>query len=252
MLILTADTGLSIKAPTRHVDVAMPDDRLELPDEPDDTQRELEAARRENFALKNAAPKLRVRFSDGAHLDLTTALAAPWAPAQRRTAQDQWRKRHPHVSGMADRIALPGGQVFDLGGMHFALGRRSAANAAARNEEIDAAFRKFDAYLEDWPAQVNAFRRCVEIRLFLENDGTAFANDVHLTVRTHAPGVWREELPEIKRPPAPPRERDPFDFARPYIPNLDFPTAYRMATLPLTARISAKTIRARPNSRCAA
>jgi hypothetical protein len=225
VVILSDDTGLGIRGPRRNVSVVAPDDHLRLPDEPDDAQRELEVMRRENAALKNAAPKLRVGFQDGAHLELTTALAAPWEPAQRHALLDQWRKKHPRVSGTADRIALPGGQTIDLSGFHYMLGGRSAADAATRKKEIEGAFKRYETYLESWPAKVNAVRRCIEIRVVLENDGSAFAHDVHLTLRTDAPGIWREGLPKIKRPPEPPRERGPYDFlAPPHIPNIDFPT----------------------------
>jgi len=230
--ILSDDTGLGIRGPRRNVKVRAPAEHLRLPDEPDDTERALQEMRRENQVLKSAAPKLRLRFVDGAHLELETAIVGPWQPEQRRQAQAQWRERYPHVSGAAGRITLPGGQTLDFGGIHQAFAQRSAADAAERNEEIDEAFGRLDAYLESWPELINSFRRCIEVRLVLENDGNAFANDVHLTLTTSAPGAWRDELPEINRPPAPPRERDSFDFARPYIRDLDIPTlAHRDAPI---------------------
>ena len=63
VLVLTADTGLSVKAPTRQIDVAAPDKRLESDDEPDETERELEAARRELAALRAVAPSLKLTLT---------------------------------------------------------------------------------------------------------------------------------------------------------------------------------------------
>lgn len=224
VVILSDDTGLGIRGPRRGVDVLALSESLRLADEPDEAERELEAMRRENVALKNATPKLRLRFEGGAHMELTTALATPWEPAKRRALLAQWRKKHPRVSGQADRISLPGGQTMALSDFQDSLGGRSAADAASRNVVIEAAFREYETYLDAWPAQVNAVRRCIEIRVVMENNGSAFAQDVHLILRTDAPGIWREDLPEIERPPAPSRERNPYDFlARPYVPSIDFP-----------------------------
>ena len=50
--LITADTGLSVKAPTRQIAVLVPDERLELDDEPDRAERDLESARRELAALR--------------------------------------------------------------------------------------------------------------------------------------------------------------------------------------------------------
>lgn len=222
-VILSDDTGLSIRGPRRGVTVLSPDESLRLPDEPDETQRELETIRRENIALKNASPKLRVRFEQGGHLEMTTALTTPLESSARRALLDLWRARHPRVQGTADKIALPGGQTFDISGFHHAMGSRSAVDAAARNHEIETAFALYEAFLDSWPGQVNAFRRCVEIRLILENDGTAFANDVHITLSTTAPGIWRESLPQIEHPPEPPRERSLYELVRPHYPTFDTP-----------------------------
>ena len=63
ILVLTADTGLSIKAPTRQVVVVEPDERLQRDDEPDETERKLETARRELAALRSVAPSLRLRYT---------------------------------------------------------------------------------------------------------------------------------------------------------------------------------------------
>jgi hypothetical protein len=63
------------------MEVAMPADRLKLADEPDETERALETARRELAAAKSAAPKLRVTFEGGLLLPRSqhTLLAAKGA-----------------------------------------------------------------------------------------------------------------------------------------------------------------------------
>lgn len=59
---------------------------------------------------------------------------------------------------------------------------------------------------------LNAFGRTIEFRLVVKNDGTGPAEDVDVRLTTDAPGVWREERPEVASPPEVPRERGRFDF----------------------------------------
>ena len=80
ILVLTADTGLSIKAPTRQIAVVAPDERLQRDDEPDETERKLEAAQRDLAALRAVAPSLRltvagetVQFVDRADVGLVAS-----------------------------------------------------------------------------------------------------------------------------------------------------------------------------------
>ncbi len=63
IVVLTADTGLSIKAPTRQVAVAAPDERLQRDDEPDEKERELDTARRELAALRAVAPSPKLTLA---------------------------------------------------------------------------------------------------------------------------------------------------------------------------------------------
>ena len=64
VMILSADTGLGVKARSRRIEIVAPADSLELPDEPDDVQRELEKTRRELVEVKGAAPELALTFGD--------------------------------------------------------------------------------------------------------------------------------------------------------------------------------------------
>ena len=211
VLVLTGDTGLSLKAPTRQMEVAMPSDRLELPDEPDETEKALETVRRELAAATNAAPKLRVTFEGEAHLALDTRLAGPLDPAARQELLTQWRARHPRAHASPDSVALPGVGRIDMSIFSGYPGHLSQEDAEKRNAAIERYFVAYREYLDAWPSMVNGLRRCVEIRLVLENDGTAPADDVHLLLWTGANGMWREELPDIERPPEMPRPRNIFD-----------------------------------------
>ena len=52
ILVLTADTGLSLKAPTRKIAVVVPSERLHRNQEPDETEREIETLGRQSAALQ--------------------------------------------------------------------------------------------------------------------------------------------------------------------------------------------------------
>lgn len=212
VLVLTADTGLAIKAPTRQMEVATPAERLELVDEPDETERALDAARRELAAVKNAAPKLRIKFDSGTYLELDRCLADPLEPVMREKLLTEWRARHPHVSSTPDAFVLPGGSRIDLSIFSGIPGYLSEENAKKHNAAIERHFAQYREYLERWPSAFNSLKRCVEIRLVLENDGSAPADDVHLLLWTQARGLWREGMPDVDAPPEMPKERSPFDI----------------------------------------
>jgi hypothetical protein len=223
VLVLTADTGLSIKAPARQMEVKMPGDHLELRDEPDETEKALEATRRELAAAKNAAPKLRITFESGAHLELTASLAGPLEPNTKQKLLTDWRERHPLAKGMPDSFTMPGGGNIDMKMFAGFPGYLSQEDTEKRDAAIESYFGEYRDYLDAWPAMLNTLKRCVEIRLVLENDGTAPADDVHLLLWSDAKGIWREEFPDIEPPPEMPRARSMFDMdiLRPQLPHFD-------------------------------
>jgi hypothetical protein len=223
VLVLTGDTGLSIKAPTRQLEVKSPGDHLELPGETDETEKALEAARRELAAAKNAAPKVRVIFEGGDPLKLETRLAGPLDPATRQQLLANWREQHPRAQSMPDSFVMPDGARFDMSILKSVPGYLSQEDSEARNADIEEYFERYRDYLDAWPSLVNSYRRCVEIRLVLQNDGNAPADDVHLELWTEANGVWREEPPEIARPPEMPRPRNMLDVGllEPRLPHFD-------------------------------
>ena len=180
VLVLTGDTGLSIKAPTRQMEVKMPGDHLDLPDEPDETEKALETARRELAAAKNAAPKLRVTFEGGDPLELEMRLALPLDPAMRQQLLADWRDQHLLAQGTPDSFVMPGGERFDMSILKGVPGYLLQEDADERNAAIEKYFVQYRHYLDAWPSLVNSYRRCVEIRLVLQNDGNAPADDVHL------------------------------------------------------------------------
>ena len=212
ILVLTADTGLSIKAPTRQIAVVAPDERLQRDDGPDETERELEAARRDLAALRAVAPKLRLTLAGQTVREHQVRRFAEFGAGKLRRLLEAWRSRHPHVRATPSSIAVPGGGRFSLDGITGLPGFWSKTDASKHNAEIDRVYGEYEAFLRRWPARLNALARCLEFRFVLENAGTAPADDVDLLIEAGANGKWLEELPELPTAPAMPRPRNRLDF----------------------------------------
>ena len=211
--VLTADMGLSLKAATRQIAVASPDDRLRSDDEPDEAERELKNARRELAALRAAAPNLKLTFAGGDVLEYQVRRFGEFGTEQLNHLLKAWRSKHPHVSGTPDSIAMPGGSQVSLAGLSGLPGFLSKKDAARHNAAIDRVSREYEAFLRRWPACVNALTCCIEFRFVLENSGTAPADDVDVLVSAQANGRWLEELPELPKPPTMPKPRHPLHIS---------------------------------------
>jgi hypothetical protein len=212
VFVLTGDSGLRVKGRARQIEVAVPDESLELPDEPDDVERDLQKAQRDLAELRNAAPELKLCFGDGQiHARFSARLVRDLEPATVRRLLAAWRKRHPHISALPDSFELPGQGTFRMPSFAGMPGFVSAEDAKAHNAELDAVYASYEEYLREWPAVVNGHARIVPFNLVLENTGTAPADDIDVQFWTDAAGAWLDEIPKLPFPPAPPKRRDPFD-----------------------------------------
>ena len=210
--VLTADMGLSLKAATRQIPVASPHERLRRDDEPDETERELETARRQLAALRAAAPKLKLTLAGEDVLEDQVRRSGEFGAEKLGHLLEAWRSKHPYVTATPDSIVMPGGSRVPLGGLAGLPGFWSKKAAARHNAEIDRVSREYEAFLRRWPACVNALARCIEFRFVLENAGTAPADDIDILISARANGKWLEEFPELPTPPAMPRARNPLDL----------------------------------------
>ena len=205
--VITADTGLSIKGATRKITVVTPDERLQGDGEPDETERELEATRRELAALKAVAPRLRLTLAGETVQEHKVRRFGEFGAGRLDRLLKAWRLKYPHVE------PLPHSEA------HFSIDRRtgfprfwSKKDVTQHNAEIDRVYGEYETFLRRWPAQLNAFARCVSLQFVLENAGSAPADDVDLLIMAGANGKWLEELPDLPRAPAMPKPRNPFDF----------------------------------------
>lgn len=220
VLILSADSGLAAKARSRRIELAIPDESLELPQEPDDIERELEKTRRELAEAKSATPNLNLTFGGGTtHLRLEVRLVKAFDADRRQQLLDAWRKRYPRTTATPDSLEFRG-QRIDWSGLAGLPGFVSEKEAAEYNAGVDQVFAKYDAFLTAWPAHVNTHRRTLTLKLVLENSGTAPATDVDVQLWTDAPGVWRDDLPKLPRAPGLRKPRSTWDMIA-HVPYLD-------------------------------
>jgi hypothetical protein len=221
-VIITDDTGLRVKARGRGLEVVTPLESLRSEEEPDETEKALETARRELAAARSTVPKLRLTFGSGDHLELEAHLSDPLDPALREQLLAGWRERNPLVHGTADLFVMPGGSRFDSSILKGMPGYVSEDDAAEHNAAIEHQFIKYRDYLDSWSSLVNSHRRCLELSLVLENEGNVPADDVYLELWTEANGKWMEERPEVVPPPRVPKRRNLFDAVlMPRMPDLD-------------------------------
>jgi hypothetical protein len=224
VLVLTGDSGLRVKARARRIEVAVPDESLETPPEPDDVERDLQKAQRELAELRNAAPDLKLCFGQGqTHAQFTVPLVREFDATTLRRLLAEWRQKHPHIGGIPDSVELPfGGGTFKMPSFPGLPGCVSAEDAQAHNAELDAVYVRYETYLRDWPAVVNSHARILPFNLVLENSGTAPADDIDVQFWTDAGGRWLDEIPKLPSPPEAPKGRDPYDsFYGLTIPNID-------------------------------
>jgi hypothetical protein len=222
VLILSADSGLSVKARSRRIEVVTPPDDLELPEEPDEIERELEKTRRELLELKSAAPDLMLTFGGGnTHSVFKVQPVADFDQGTLQRLLDAWRAKHPHITPMPDALEDPFGQVISLSALQGLPGFVSAADAARHNAAIDGYLVQYEVFLKSWPAAINHRRRILKFDLTLENRGEAPAEDVEVQLSTDAAGRWLRKVPKLPNTPTVPKPRGPFDTPDVHIPYLD-------------------------------
>jgi hypothetical protein len=215
VLILAADTGLGAKARSRQIELVAPAEHLELPDEPDDVERERDKYRRELAELKSAAPDLRLTFGDDKyHTHYSLRSFSDYDAAAMERLLGEWRSRHPHISTTFPPVmeAISGISLKSLAGFPGVV---TEDDAAKHNAAIDAYYKQYQDFLKTWPGAVRGVARIVTLEFVLENSGTAPADDVDVQISTDAAGVWLRKMPKLPRAPSVPKARSPFD-----IPNI--------------------------------
>lgn len=147
VFIVTADSGLRVKAKSWRIDVLTPNESLELADEPDKLERELEATRRALTEERSAPlPDLRLTFSDGG-TDVKGEIkyVAEFDRATMQRLLKDWRKENPRLNAPPSSFTLPDGSRFSMESFAGLPGVITAEGAERRNAQVDAVFAKCEA-----------------------------------------------------------------------------------------------------------
>ena len=212
ILVLTADMGLSLKAPTRKIAVFVPDERLQRKDEPDEREREIETLRRQIAALQTVQPDVSLTLEGKKFLKREVRIFGEFSVGKLGSILAEWRTKNPYFGARSDSILMPDRHRIPLASFIGIPGLLSTEEAKKRNDRIDRFYGEYREFLQRWPAQLNAIERCIKFQFVLENVGTSPAEDVDVLISAHANGKWIEKIPELPKAPAMPKPRNPFDF----------------------------------------
>jgi hypothetical protein len=172
------------------IELVAPDDALELPDEPDEVERELAQTRRRLAEATSAAPDLSLTFGDRRkHGTFDVQFVKEIDYRTREKLLKAWRKKYPHTTSTESSFAV-GGKEYSLGNLSGLPGFRTEKRAAEYNAGVDKIFERYAAFVRSWHTMVNEYRRILPFKLVLENAGTAPATDIDVQLWTDAPGVW--------------------------------------------------------------
>ena len=205
MLIASNDGGMAMKLRSRAIKILRLPDTLRLPDEVDAEAKELRDAKREIAQLKSRKPKLSVTFRGGATKhEIRNARAIELGVP----SLAEIRAEHSLLPMPGEAPAPTVGALSGLRGIS-ALGMPSRERIEQYNEALRNYYARYERYLAELREWTEIFRLTAEIHLVLENDGSATATNIDVTV-TFPQNVFlssvrdRPSEPEAPKPPARP------------------------------------------------
>lgn len=203
VLLVSHDYGPILKGESVGLQVQqLPLEYQHLP-ELDPLEKELREIRVRLAKYEHAMPKLDVTFSDGEKHK--QAVMSHW-----RQSSDEWvADQMEHVRGAHQKYPS---EHWNNEPMSVVLGDFSKLMQCAPeeieryNNELDAFFLDYEAYLREHETQLSARDRHLELDLVLTNDGTLPAEDIDLIF--HLPDGFSvvSDLPLVADPPFPPAE----------------------------------------------
>jgi len=199
--VVTDDLLLELKLRSRGIGVVTLPDVARLPEEPDPVAKELQEARRQIARLQSRLPRLGVKFR-GSSDRLSVHLQQPRHTLQGAAVEEK-RRAYPKLP-----FPLARAREQDY---RFAALTDSIINAGATREAVDeynrnleAYYEKYEGYLQKLATFIDQTARAVELKLDLENDGTATASNLDL-ILTFPPGIELTENDDLEKPPIEPQ-----------------------------------------------
>lgn len=254
--IASNDGGMAMKLRSRPIRVLRLPDELRLPADVDAAQKELRDAKREIARLRSRLPKLSVTFAGGeTRRDICNSrsidLGAPSLAEIRAEYSFLPVPPEPDASTSGHRSGL---RAFSD------LGAANRQRVEEYNEALGAYYVRYEQYLADLTAWTEMLRLTATVAVTLQNDGSATATDIDVTLRfpdTIFLSSMRDrpEEPEAPEPPAKPGtlaglnsflgQGARISYADYRLPHFDFHegSVYVDENDPHTAQFSAKSLK---------
>ncbi|WP_069130088.1 PIN domain-containing protein [Rhodohalobacter halophilus] len=221
IFLVTGDFSMGLKAKKLGINVKQLNDEYLLPSSESEEQIELKKLRKENLRLKKLFPDVDLLFPNGKkHQLFTVHKMLTYEQDYIDKKIDELKSIVPKIDTKNNRSSLG---LYDLASTKVFLSK----SAEDYNSELDDYYESYREYLENRLAYLQCMRRSFEIKLIVQNKGTAPAED--LDIWLHFPDGFSvysvKEFP-LKRPvePLPPNREWNKDLASriPYIGINDF------------------------------
>ena len=204
--IVSNDGGMALKLRSRPIDVLRLPKTLALPEDVGAERKELRELRAEVARQKVQRPKLSLRFADGgAKLELHTRRTS----VLREPSLAEVIAHHPKMTLPSEH----GGQRFpgdlsSLARIGGSMGLSNPERIARYNEGLEAFYAKYEHYLDELRVWTEVSRLTADCAFLLDNDGSATATNIDVTLR-FPPSIWvrrvRDRPARPKAPEPPPK-----------------------------------------------
>lgn len=215
--ILTADTGVRMKALGRNLPVMLwEDNEHKLPPEPDPEDKKIKDLEAKVRKYESRVPVLRLEFCDGEqHCQYALAEDSAERIAVKMTDL-KWQ--YPKLQAPAPRkqITPTGNSMIDkmnlISQASFRMSepfiRMSETGRQQYNERLDKFYEKYERFLEELSYYQS---HVIRLDILLANQGTCVANNVD--VELQFPQSMRVSARyKLQAEPKPPEKPDPFDY----------------------------------------
>ena len=246
--VLSQDTGLRLTCRHHEIKTFQLDDRVALPEDVNDAERENRELHQQVQRLQNLMPRLEVAFADTDNPPNVAKFSLfPYPAIDESKVADalaEIREAYPKKA-LPNALPLdnPIAQSLNNAMRSFAqfdMNSITSEQIARYNSELDRYFERMETYLREQYKVREPTCRTISFSLEVRNTGTAPAEDVDVSL--HFPNGFRlmsdGDLPKALRPPAPPKV--PLSRAEELSRNLSFsiPMISRLPELPRMARES--------------
>jgi hypothetical protein len=241
VVLITFDSGPRFKAKSLNIQsLKMPEDML-LPEEPDESEKQIKALQKENLELKNRIPKVALSFKNG-----ETLLKQTVKPIfiDKRSFIDKALQniQSKHTPAVKAPEVNNNNLYFNMGAISNAFNSITEEQINNYNLSLDRFYREYTMFLTEKYEHLDFLNHSIEIKLYLTNLGTAPAEDIDIYM--HFPDGFelydKRNLPKSPTEPEPPyKPKHAFDLGNfampspiaPYRekrPNLDYELSPRI------------------------